>query len=522
MTANDYTPGQKDWLAYDSKSEAPPRQYSGHESVFAWLCMLAGYLVCRYIPVWEKPLGGFLLILFLFSAAFFTLRHRQVRLTALPVAAAISAIVISLALVCSANAAIHFCAYAYALAVYLYFLHTATGNAIKAGFNDFIAMDFFKALFVTPFYSFGHLFKAMFSGKAAGTGKFLLKVFVGIAIAVIPTVVVIALLSYDADFSKLLSRLLDFDAYEIFMNLMRILFGIPIGMYLFGAFVSAVDGKCRQVITEESCTKAAGKIQIMPAISVLTAVLPLLFLYVVFFISQWSYYISGFTGVLPENFSYAQYARNGFFQLCAVSVINLLVILSILSFMRRKNRQADLLYKGLILAFCVFTLILISTALAKLFLYINIYGLTPRRLYAAWFMVVLAVVFLLIAIKQFVRKLRVTAISLVALSVLFAALALPNTDGYIAKYNVDRYVAGTLDTVDLEAMEDLGVAAVPQVVRLATILEQENPEATLCAKSRALLQKIQRDIFDQEDTLLICNVPYLQAKAALESYLPKK
>lgn len=47
MTANDYTPGQKDWLAYDSKSDAPPRQYSGHESVFAWLCMLAGYLVCR-------------------------------------------------------------------------------------------------------------------------------------------------------------------------------------------------------------------------------------------------------------------------------------------------------------------------------------------------------------------------------------------------------------------------------------------------------------------------------------------
>lgn len=522
MAANDYTPGQKDWLAYDSAAKAPPRQYSAHESVFAWMCMLAGYLVCRYTPVWEKPLGGFLLILFLFVSAFLALRHRQVKLTVLPVAAAVSAIVVSLALVFSANAAIHFCAYTYGLAVYLYFLHTATGNAIKAGFNDFIAMDFFKALFVTPFYSFEYLFKAMFSGKAAGTGKFLLKVFVGIAIAVIPTIVVIALLSYDAGFSRLLSRIFDLDAYEIFMNLVRILFGIPIGMYLFGAFLSAVDGKCRQMITEESCTKAAEKIRIAPAVSVLTAVLPLLFLYVVFFISQWSYYVSGFTGVLPANFSYAQYARNGFFQLCAVSVINFLVILSILTFMRRKGRGTELLYKALILTFCVFTLILISTALAKLFMYISSYGLTPKRVYAAWFMVVLAAVFLLIAIKQFVKKLRVTAISLVVLSILFAALALPNTDGYIAKYNVDRYVAGTLDTVDLEAMEDLGVAAVPQVVRLATILEKESPAAPLCIKSCALLQRIKSDYFSQDDNLLICNVPYLQAKAALETYFSTK
>ena len=50
---------------------------------------------------------------------------------------------------------------------------------------------------------------------------------------------------------------------------------------------------------------------------------------------------------------------------------------------------------------------------------------------------------------------------------MFAALALPNADGYIAKYNVDRYVSGSLETVDVDHLSGLGSGAVPYLDRLA-------------------------------------------------------
>jgi len=54
----------------------------------------------------------------------------------------------------------------------------------------------------------------------------------------------------------------------------------------------------------------------------------------------------------------------------------------------------------------------------------------------------------------------------------------PNVDAFIAKYNVDRYINGTLQTVDLEAMEELGSSAIPSLIELNEhidkLIESEN------------------------------------------------
>ena len=49
------------------------------ESVFAWLCYIAGYAFCRCFPVMDYPLGGFLFILALFTATiiFFIIKKRK-------------------------------------------------------------------------------------------------------------------------------------------------------------------------------------------------------------------------------------------------------------------------------------------------------------------------------------------------------------------------------------------------------------------------------------------------------------
>jgi hypothetical protein len=49
---------------------------------------------------------------------------------------------------------------------------------------------------------------------------------------------------------------------------------------------------------------------------------------------------------------------------------------------------------------------------------------------------------------------------------MFMVLSYGNVDGRIAKYNIERYEAGTLSTLDIAAFYELSDAAVPHVYEL--------------------------------------------------------
>ena len=124
--------------------------------------------------------------------------------------------------------------------------------------------------------------------------------------------------------------------------------------------------------------------------------------------------------------------------------------------MKRKDERPPLALKILTVVFSVFTLVLISTAVSKMVLYINRFGLTQKRVYATWFMLLLAIVFVLVAVGMFVRRFKTVLICVLVCLALFAGLALCGPDRLIAEYNVDRYLDGSLETVDVGAMGDLG------------------------------------------------------------------
>lgn len=499
------------------------------DSVFAWLSFAAGYIFCRVFPLSSNSLGGFLFIVALFTATTIILKIKGEKLTLSPMLAAASAIILSAAFILSENSFLCFLAYTYALATYCYFLYAVMGNSIEKGFSDLFLVDYFKALFALPFYSFNQIFKGMFSGKAKGCGKLILKLIAGIAGTIIPTSIVLLLLSYDKDFSSLLNKIFDFDIWDVFSHIISLGFAIPIGMYVFGLFISSSEHKCNNTITSNSCRTAYKKIKIAPVVTVLTAVIPLLCIYMIFFISQWKYYISGFTGILPEGFSYAEYAREGFFQLCIVSIINFMVIISVVLFMRRHNKVSTILLKALSIIYSLFTLVLISTAVAKMVMYIDCYGLTPKRVYATWLMLVLAIIFILIIIKQFVPKLKAVATSFAICIVMFAALSLSNIESFIAWYNVDRYISGSLETVDMEAMDELGISAVPELVRLAEYLDKNNDtdisaiktddiweiEDDLYRELAANLHRHSIDIKYDDNVFFDFSIPKLKAEKAL-------
>lgn len=499
-----------------SLNSTEDRNFSTVEVVFAWLSYLLGYLFCRAFPAFVKPLGGFMFIVALVITTFVILKLRGVKFGARSLMAGISSVVVSAAVIITGSGFISFLAYSYAIVSYCYFVYSASGNCLEEGCSDYILVDFLKAVFVLPFCSIFDIFYAMSHGRAKSGAKLLFKIICGIAAAVIPTSIIILLLSFDKSFTSLLANIFSFEPIDVVSQIASLLFAVPIGMYLFGLMRSSLNNKKRDFITADRCAERLGKAKVVPAATAIAAVVPIIFIYVVYFISQWQYYVSGFTGVLPDNFSYAEYAREGFFQLCIVSVINLIIIIVITLFMKGR---ANIALNILTVTFCLSTLILISTAIAKLVMYIDYYGLTQKRIYAMWLMIVIAFIYVFLAIGRFAPRFKSVFASVAVGVVLFAALSLCNVNSVVAEYNVNRYIDGTLPTVDIEAMDDLGYSAVPALVRLAEWNENTGKVWTgFTYDMKQLLRENAEEIQSAEKGAFEFNLPFYRAERALREY----
>ncbi len=466
------------------------REYTTRDVATAWICFAVGYLFCRVVPLGDSPLGGMLFIWLLIAGVLVLLRLRQRRLSLLPAVALGVAAAMSASLVLTANPTVRFFAYALSIIACLYALYAATGNGLTGRLSDALPLDFLRALFVLPSTSLEHIFHAVAATRNKKGGGVLLKVLLGLAVTLIPTLVIASQLSYDADFAAVLDRLFTFEPLQIFSHIGSLLFGIPIGMYLYSLYIATADREGKDKLTVSAYRHALTKLRIAPTATAVTAAVPILALYALFFVTQWKYYLSAFGGSLPAGITYADYAREGFFQLCTVSVINLVIIAALTLLLRRQTAAPPRVLRILSLLFAIFTLILIATALSKMVLYIRIYGLTPKRVYATWGMVVLAAIFVLVIIKQFVRRLQLVALAMTVTVTLFTLLSLSGIDSLIASYNVDRYINGTLPTVDVEAFEELGEAAVPAVVRLAEHLDRQQGTEIAAVTPETLIDKV--------------------------------
>ena len=421
-----------------------------------------------------RPLGEFLFVILLYALTFVVVKLEKARFNAPAVISLLSGLALAFSTVVSGNGGVRFFAFACSLAAYTYFVYTAFGNKLAKGFTNLLLIDFFKSAFILPFASFGKIFHGLIPKKGEKCGKGFLKVLIGIAFAFIPCVIIIALLFYDESFRNMFKFIDNIGFDTVVEHIVSAGFGIPVAMYVYGLLVSSKDRKCANTPNAENCRVAGEKTKIAPVATVLAAVIPISLIYVIFFISQWKYYVSGFVGALPSETSYAEYARRGFFQLTAVAFINFVIIALVGLLMKRDGKAAKIVQKAVSVIFSLMTLVLISTAAAKMIMYIDVYGLTPKRVYASWFICVLAVLFLLVIIKQFAQKLRLVTVSALVVTVMFAGLAFSNIDGIIARYNVERYMNGSLSEIDVVALIDCGDSAVPALADYVKWEDEKN------------------------------------------------
>ena len=354
----------------------------------------------------------------------------------------------------SANRFVCFLAAVYSFALYFYLIMTLSG---AEAFGKHFISDFFRSVLIRPFSGFSKqpvLAFSVFKGKSRS--KNVLYAFLGLLLALPLTLVVVWLLmSSDDTFKNVMSGLSEFMPRLSFSIFWELLFAVPIAMYIFGALFSMKD-KAPEYFG------GAPEYRFLPPLISYFAVTPICVFYFIYVIVQ----IKNIMDAFGKNIGYADFARSGFFELCAIAVINLGVITVMQAFTRRKeNDQKPLALRVYGVIIPIFTLMIIATAITKMFMYIGKYGMTMLRVYTSWFMILLALIFIPIIILQ-IKDFSIWKTIFAAFSVMFALLCFGNFEGNIAVYNINAYQSGNIEKIDVAEFEELGIAAVAPAYEL--------------------------------------------------------
>jgi hypothetical protein len=168
-----------------------------------------------------------------------------------------------------------------------------------------------------------------------------------------------------------------------------------------------------------------------------------------------------------ENLTFAQYARTGFWQLLTVTVLTLLIMAAVARKAHRSTPTDRLWLRGLLGALAVLSLVVVASALARMWTYEQAYGFSRLRVLVSVCELWLGLVFLLvlaagIRLSAPARWLPQAVVGTGVAALL--ALAALNPDQFIADRNVDRYLRS--GKVDLDYLSTLSVDAVPALDRL--------------------------------------------------------
>ncbi|MET8680555.1 DUF4173 domain-containing protein [Streptomyces sp. NPDC004647] len=188
-------------------------------------------------------------------------------------------------------------------------------------------------------------------------------------------------------------------------------------------------------------------------------------LFAAFIAVQLAVLLGGYDKVLSETgLSYAQYARQGFWQLLWATLLTLVVIALALRWAPRGAQRDRTLVRGVLGTLSALTLVVVVSALRRMDLYVDAYGLTRLRVSVVGVEMWLGLVIALIMVAGVVggRWLPRAVVGSAAAAVL--AFGLLSPDGLVAEQNVQRYERD--GKIDLAYLEQLSADAVPALDRL--------------------------------------------------------
>ncbi|MBR1692805.1 MAG: DUF4173 domain-containing protein [Lachnospiraceae bacterium] len=255
--------------------------------------------------------------------------------------------------------------------------------------------------------------------KKDSKGKY---IWFGILIAVPLLIVIMALLmSADAVFRNLFNEI--FENIVIPENVIGICFMLCLGT--LGSYMIIANLSSGQSNAQSESKRIHEPIVAITFTSVLTVI------YLLFSFIQIFYLFLG-NLKLPEGYTYAQYAREGFFQLLFVCIINLFIVLICIDYFKEHT-----VLKAVLSVFCACTFIMIASSAMRMILYIQAYQLSSDRVLVLWALFVITILMALVCINIFKADFPLFRYGVVVVSVCYILLSLSRPDTYIAKYNIE-------------------------------------------------------------------------------------
>lgn len=243
---------------------------------------------------------------------------------------------------------------------------------------------------IFPRYLFRNLKFLKIKTNREKTNKILNAVF-GIIVGIVFSIVILLLLmSADDYFNKFVSKAfisINFDFSKIMQFVIFFIIIFSIGVNLI---------RNRYIVMKENKIRKIDHTIIISMLSVINLV------FVLFLISEISKLCGNFLQI-PKGYIYSSYAREGFFQLLFVTIINFSIILYLIY--KTNVIKENKIIRNLVLILIVFSVLLIFNSYYRMFLYIGKFGFTNLRLQVILFLFMELILFGII-IKKIVNKIN--------------------------------------------------------------------------------------------------------------------
>ncbi len=277
------------------------------------------------------------------------------------------------------------------------------------------------------------------------------KVFIGLLISIPVLFVVLRLLmSADTQFELLIGGIPQWFKLVDAETVMRVLVVIFYTFAFFGLLQVLFKKHIKAI--EKDLNVQSFKMDAIIAITVLVLINAV---YLLFTVVQFKYF---FSGTLQGDFTYAEYARKGFFELLFVTLINLSIIIFVLNFVDRISGFASKFVQIMLTVLVMVSGVMLCSAFLRLSMYEEAYGFTFIRIMSHSFMIFLVMIFMYTLVKIWIEKLSLVHFYFITSLLYYTAINIIDLEKIIVTKNIERYEqSGKIDIYHLNSLSYSGV-----------------------------------------------------------------
>ena len=313
--------------------------------------------------------------------------------------------------------------------------------------------------------------------KKIGSEKFR-SVLKGIVIATPFLVIFCWLLSLaDLVFQAYLGKIFNFDFnFEIILRVLIVL----VFSYFFLGIFSKITGSGQDSESTPEEIQGSGQRPEPTSKPILenkslnfiesSTVLILIELLFLSFIAVQFFYLFGgkdYVWGIEEHITYSQYAKKGFYELIATSIISFLLLYGLDKSSFRKNLKEKKIFKILSAVLILEISVIIYSAWTRMAVYVDGYGLTFFRFLVFVFLLWIFSVFLIFLYKKIFQEKKepVLLLMIFCLSIIFwTGINIINPDAFIARKNIERLTQEK--ELDSFYLSRLSIDALPETMKI--------------------------------------------------------